>query len=107
MRTLVVHSMSKVENLTGLLAVRKVITGFRKSYMNVSGSEDRETSLKAVGSHSHLSSDLPKVNCGRRFPTQVCGKDFPKQVRGKDFPTDVCRNCILSIILPPALELHL
>jgi hypothetical protein len=29
----------------------------------------------------------------------VRGKHFPTQVPGKDFPKDVCRNCILSIIL--------
>jgi predicted component of type VI protein secretion system len=46
MKALGVHSMSKVEDLTGLLTARMVLTGFRKCYMN--GCEDKETTVKQL-----------------------------------------------------------
>jgi hypothetical protein len=61
---------------------RKVLTGLRKCYINVSGSEDKTAS----DGHSHQNSDLPKVSCGRRFPPMSVGKTFPHRSVGKASP---------------------
>ena len=61
----------------------------------------------ARGSHPGQWENFPTQVRGKDFPTQVHGKDFPTQVPGKDFPTDVRRNCILSIILHPAVTIFM